>query len=63
MRFIDSGELAPPDPDRLKAALKADSAITHVAMVHCETTTGMLNPVEAIGGIVKAHGRLLSWMP
>ncbi|MFO7714521.1 2-aminoethylphosphonate--pyruvate transaminase [Desulfosarcina sp.] len=53
----DSGELAPPDPDRLKAALKADRAITHVAVVHCETTTGMLNPVEAIGRIVKAHGR------
>ena len=54
----DSGELAPPDPDRLEAALKADRAITHVAVVHCETTTGMLNPVTAIGNIVKAHGRL-----
>jgi aspartate aminotransferase-like enzyme len=39
----DSGELAPPDPERLEAALKADGAITHVAVVHCETTTGMLN--------------------
>jgi 2-aminoethylphosphonate-pyruvate transaminase len=57
MRFIDSGELAPPDADRLKTAYKADPEITHVAVVHCETTTGMLNPVEAIGGIVKAHGR------
>jgi 2-aminoethylphosphonate-pyruvate transaminase len=56
--LLDSGELAPPDPDRLKTALKADSAITHVAMVHCETTTGMLNPLETIGRIVKAHGRL-----
>lgn len=54
----DSGELAPPDPDRLEAALKADGAITHVAVVHCETTTGMLNPVTAIGNIVKDHGRL-----
>jgi 2-aminoethylphosphonate-pyruvate transaminase len=53
----DSGELASPDPDRLMASLKADPQITHVAVVHCETTTGMLNPVEAIGGIVKAHGR------
>ena len=53
----DNGELAPPDPDRLKASLKTDPTITHVAVVHCETTTGMLNPVEAIGSIVKAHGR------
>ncbi|MGB5616314.1 MAG: 2-aminoethylphosphonate--pyruvate transaminase [Desulfobacterales bacterium] len=54
----DSGELAPPDPDRLEAALKADGAITHVVVVHCETTTGMLNPVQGIGSIVKDHGRL-----
>ena len=54
----DSGELAPPDPDRLEAALKADRAITHVAVVHCETTTGMLNPVTTIGNIIKDHGRL-----
>jgi 2-aminoethylphosphonate-pyruvate transaminase len=53
----DSGELAPPDPERLEAALKADGAITHVAVVHCETTTGMLNPVTTIGNIVKDHGR------
>lgn len=53
----DSGELAPPDTDRLAAALKADRDISHVAVVHCETTTGMLNPIESIGPIVKAHNR------
>ncbi len=35
-----------------------DQGITHVAMVHCETTTGMLNPVEAVGKIVRRHGRV-----
>ena len=35
-----------------------DQGITHVAMVHCETTTGMLNPVEAVGEIVRRHGRV-----
>jgi 2-aminoethylphosphonate-pyruvate transaminase len=54
----DSGELAPPNLDRLKAALNRDAAITHVAVVHCETTTGMLNPVEAIGAVVKAGHRI-----
>ncbi len=54
----DSGELAAPDLERLKAALNRDTAITHVAVVHCETTTGMLNPVERIGAVVAASGRV-----
>lgn len=29
---------------------------THVAVVHCETTTGILNPVEAIGEVVHQYG-------
>ncbi len=53
----DSGEIAQPDPDRLRVTLTTDPAITHVAVVHCETTTGMLNPIEEIGEIVKAAGR------
>lgn len=53
----DSGELDPPDPAKLEATLKADPGITHVAVVHSETTTGMLNPIEAIGKIVKKYGK------
>lgn len=33
--------------------------MTHVAVVHCETTTGVLNPLDAIAGIVKSHGKTL----
>ncbi len=55
--FIDSGEVDPPDLDKLEASLAFDASISHVAVVHCETTTGMLNPVGEIGAIVKAHGR------
>ncbi|BBO78354.1 2-aminoethylphosphonate--pyruvate transaminase [Desulfosarcina widdelii] len=51
---IDGDECASPDLDRIEATLQSDAAITHVAVVHCETTTGMLNPVEEIGRIVKA---------
>ena len=54
----DSGETAPPDPVRLEQSLAADPAISHVAMVHCETTTGMLNPVTGIGEIVKSFNRV-----
>ena len=54
----DSGELAPPDLGQLNDTLSTDRAITHVAVVHCETTTGMLNPIQKIGQIVKAHGKV-----
>lgn len=53
----DSGETSPPDLVLLRRTLEKDPGITHVAVVHCETTTGMLNPVEAIGRIVKPLGR------
>ncbi len=44
------------DVDRL---LHADSAITHVALIHCETSTGILNPLQAIAHVVKDHGKRL----
>ena len=46
------------DPQRIAAVLDDDPAITHLAMAHCETTTGMLNPAEAVGAVVRARGRL-----
>lgn len=55
--MIDTGDLVPPGPGQVDQALKNDPAITHVAMVHCETTTGMLNPVEKIGPVVHSHGK------
>ncbi len=54
----DSGEIAPPDIERLDQHLANDPAVTHVAAVHCETTTGMLNPAEAIGRVVRSAGRI-----
>jgi len=53
-----SGELAPPDLDMLRESMESDPAVTHVAVVHCETTTGMLNPIEKIGQIVKSYGKV-----
>ena len=44
------------DVDRL---LHADSAITHVALIHCETSTGILNPLPQIAEVVKRHGKRL----
>jgi len=37
----------------VEAALAADPNITDVAVIHCETTTGIMNPVQEIGEVVK----------
>ena len=50
-------EDAPVDPSAVAEALAADRAITHVAMVHCETTTGLLNPLAEVAHIVDRAGR------
>ena len=56
---LTHGEQAPADPARIDAALAADPAITHVAQVHCETGTGILNPLPQIAAIAAKHGRSL----
>ena len=50
-------EDAMPDLQLLDRTLGAEKGITHVAVVHCETTTGILNPIDPIGQIVRQHGR------
>lgn len=48
-----------PDLSRVSAALRRDSHIGTVAMVHHETSTGMLNPVEEVAGLAKKYRRRL----
>lgn len=47
------------DPQSIALALERDAAITHVALVHCETGAGILNPLQEIADVVKACGRKL----
>jgi len=54
----NSGEVQPPDLDALAKTLEEEPQLTHVAAVHCETTTGMLNPVKEIGRVVKSSGKI-----
>lgn len=54
---LDFAEDEPADPECIDAALLADTSITHVAQVHCETGTGILNPLPEIATVVQAHGR------
>ncbi len=55
----ETAEDTPIDPAEIGRRLDADPAITHVAVVQCETTSGVLNPVAAIAAQVARHGRRL----
>ena len=46
-----------PNLQEIEATLAADGSITHLAVVHCETTTGILNPVKVIGEVVNQSGQ------
>ena len=52
----ETPEDTPPDLAAIEAMLKSDGAITHVFSVHCETTSGIANPIAKIGEIVARHG-------
>ncbi|MDQ7071803.1 MAG: 2-aminoethylphosphonate--pyruvate transaminase [Rhodobacterales bacterium] len=56
---IDKGDYMPPRGPEVTAAIDADPAITHVIIVHCETSSGILNPVKEISDAVAASGRKL----
>lgn len=47
-----------PDPERLRLALRQHPEVHGVAMVHHETTTGLLNPVKAIAEVVDSQNRV-----
>jgi len=59
--FIEfqSSWLTPPDLKGIEQALAQDASIEVVAMVHHETSTGLLNPVKEIGQLTHQYGRLL----
>jgi 2-aminoethylphosphonate-pyruvate transaminase len=54
--YAEDTQVKPADIDR---ALAVDPSITHVALVHCETGAGVLNPLHEIAMVVAKHGRSL----
>jgi 2-aminoethylphosphonate-pyruvate transaminase len=54
---IDIPEDRQPTAAMLEGAFKMDPAITHVAQVHCETGTGILNPLAEIAAVCARHGK------
>lgn len=49
-----------PHVERIREMLDADPAITHVCMVHSETTTGLLNDIAPVGEL--CHERRLTFI-
>lgn len=54
---IDYEERQPVNAADVDAALTRDPSITHVALVHCETSTGVLNPLADVAAVVAKHKR------
>jgi 2-aminoethylphosphonate-pyruvate transaminase len=57
--WIEYDEREPVRPADIDAALAKDASITHVALVHCETSTGVLNPLHEISDIVSRRRKSL----
>lgn len=57
--LIDKGDYLPPRAHEVTKALEADPGITHVIAIHCETSSGILNPIEEISQATYAAGRRL----
>jgi 2-aminoethylphosphonate-pyruvate transaminase len=55
---IDKGDSAAPTVEDVATMLDADKSISHVWMIHCETTSGIVNPIAEIGQAVKQRGRV-----
>ena len=48
-----------PDLDKLEQVLKNDKEITHLGVIHSETTTGILNPLEPLCKLAKKYNKVL----
>ena len=56
---VETAEDTPVSPAALQARLQSDLLITHVAVVHCETTSGILNPIEQVAEVCASQARAL----
>ncbi|RVU14960.1 2-aminoethylphosphonate--pyruvate transaminase [Methylobacterium oryzihabitans] len=55
----ETPEDVPTTPEAVDRLIEEDRAITHVGLIHCETSTGILNPLPEIAAVVARHGRRL----
>ena len=58
-KVYETDECSPPSLETLTSILAEDTNLTDVVAVHCETTSGILNPINEIAKVVKKTGRRL----
>jgi len=56
---IDKGDYLPPRGTEVAQALSTDPEISHVLAIHCETSSGILNPLQEIADATSQFGRKL----
>jgi 2-aminoethylphosphonate-pyruvate transaminase len=56
VEVLEERESRKISPGAVATRLADVPGITHVAVVHCETTTGVVNPIEEIGSVVARNG-------
>lgn len=54
---FESAWSSAPDPTALADLLDRHPDASHVALVHCETSTGLLNPIAELADVAHAAGR------
>jgi len=57
VRAVTSDIFTPVDPAAVERTLREHAEISHVAVVHHETTTGLLNPVADVARVADRLGR------
>ncbi len=55
--LLDKGDYLPPRGMEVSEILNSDKQITHVLVIHCETSSGILNPIKEIAEATKMAGR------
>ncbi len=59
LSVFETAEDVPTTAADVARKLDADPSITHVGLIHCETSTGILNPLPEIAEAVAQRGRRL----
>src|SRR4051795_6691298 len=51
----ETPEDTPPDLAKVERLLKENDTITHIFTIHCETTSGILNPIVTLGALAQKY--------
>lgn len=54
--LVSLGETELVTGEVARKALEANPDVTHLSMVHSETTTGLLNPIEEVAEVIRGRG-------